>query len=250
MLKENTVFVTGGTSGIGRGLAEAFYRRGNQVIISGRRQERLRETCAKNPGMASYPLDVTDARAIQKVAERATQDFPALNWVVNNAGIQMSRGFPPESPFDDESLQAEIATNLMGVIRVAAAFVPHLAGRRGATLVNVSSGLAFVPMARFAVYCATKAAVHSWTLSLRHQLRSSGIKVIELIPPWVASELGGQDKPSTLGGRGPMPLDAFVEETMKAFDSGEDDLAIADAKRLAAAACPETVRKVFAAMNQ
>jgi uncharacterized oxidoreductase len=168
----------------------------------------------------------------------------------NNAGVQMRLGFPPGSWLDDQALQAEINTNLLGAIRVAAAFIPHLAARPGATLVNVSSGLAYVPMARFPIYCATKAAIHSWTPSLRHQLRNSGVKVVELIPPYVATELGGPGKAATFGaGPQPMPLHAFVAETMKELESGAEELAIADAKRLVAAAGLETVKKVFAAMN-
>jgi uncharacterized oxidoreductase len=131
--------------------------------------------------------------------------------------------------------------------------LPHLARRAqtpASVLVNVSSGLAFVPVARYAVYCATKAAIHSWTLSLRHQLRNSGVHVVELIPPYVATELGGPSKPiMTSSGRGPMPLDAFVAETMREFESGAEEVAIGEAKRLVAATSPDTVKRAFAAMN-
>lgn len=249
-LTGNTVFITGATSGIGKGLAEAFYERGNQVIITGRREERLREMCGRHPGMRSFVLDVTDPEAIRAVAANAIAEFPALNCVINNAGIQKRLNFAPGTSLDEQAVEAEINTNLLGAIRVAVAFIPHLATRPGATLVNVSSGLAYVPMARNPVYCATKAAVHSWTLSLRHQLRNSGVKVVELIPPWVATELGGPGKPATLSdGRGPMPLDAFIAETMKALESDSEELAIGDAKRLVAAAGLETVKKVFAGIN-
>lgn len=118
-------------------------------------------------------------------------------------------------------------------------------------IINVSSGLAFVPMARFPVYCATKAAVHSWTMSLRRQVRGAGVKVIEIIPPWVATELGGPGKPGTTpDGRGPMPLDAFIAETMRELETEADEIAVADAKRLYGATSPENVRKVFSMMNQ
>jgi uncharacterized oxidoreductase len=251
----NSVFITGGTSGIGRGLAEAFHQRGNQVIIAGRRADRLKEICQRNEGMALIVLDVTNPDAIQLAAKDVIERFPKLNCVINNAGIQMHVEFGPDMPLDDAKLQAEVNTNLLAPIRLAAAFLPHLA-RRGATaspasvLVNVSSGLAFVPMARYAIYCATKAALHSWTLSLRQQLRASGVHVLELIPPYVATELGGASKPVvTSSGRGPMPLDAFIAETMKALESGAEELAIADAQRLVAATSPATVKKAFAAMN-
>lgn len=254
-LHGNTIFITGGTSGIGRGLAEAFHEHGNQVIIAGRREDRLREICSRNAGMAHFVLDVTKPEAIRTVAQQVIARFPDLNCVINNAGIQMHIEFAPDKPLDEERLQAEINTNLLGPIRIAAAFLRHLAKRAttaspASVLLNVSSGLAFVPMARYAVYCATKAAIHSWTLSLRQQLRASGVQVLELIPPYVATELGGAGKPvATSFGRGPMPLDAFIVEAMRELESGAEELAIGDAKRLFAATSPEIVKKAFAAMN-
>lgn len=249
----NTIFITGGTSGIGRGLAEAFHQRGNQVIITGRREDRLKQTCAQHAGMRYFVLDVTNPSAIQSLAHKVIAEFPALNCVFNNAGVQMRLEFAPGRALNEDNLQTEIATNILGPMRIAAAFLPHLATQRGATLVNVSSGLAFVPMSRFPVYCATKAAIHSWTMSLRQQLKNAGVsvQVVELIPPYVATELGGPGKPvlNTAPGRGPMPLDAFIAETIKELESGDDELAIAEAKRLVAAASPDTVKKVFAAMN-
>ena len=253
-LHGNTIFITGGTSGIGRGLAEAFHQRGNQVIIAGRREDRLQEVCQRNEGMSHFVLDVTNPERTRMVARQVIEKFPGLNCVVNNAGIQMHVEFGPDRPLDDEKLQVEVNTNLLGPIRTAAAFLPHL-GRRGSqkpasVLVNVSSGLAFVPMARYSVYCATKAAIHSWTLSLRQQLLGQGVQVLELIPPYVATELGGAGKPVvTSSGRGPMPLDSFIAETMKELESGMEELAVGDAKRLLAATSPEIVRKSFAAMN-
>ena len=214
-MNANTIFVTGGTSGIGRGLAQAFHRLGNQIIVSGRREDRLRELCAANSGMRYFVLDVRDANAVRTIARKVVAEFPSLNCVINNAGIQRRLDITPNSPLDEEVLLDEINTNLLGVIRVATEFIPHLSRQSNAVLVNVSSGLAFVPLARFPVYCASKAAVHSFTLSLRHQLRASGVKVIELIPPYVATELGGPRKPMGPGGPQPMPLQAFIEETMK-----------------------------------
>jgi uncharacterized oxidoreductase len=254
-MQGNTIFITGGTSGIGRGLAEAFQQRGNQVIITGRRQDRLKEICQRNAGMTYFVLDVTKPEAIHAVAKQVIDKFPKLNCVINNAGVQMDVEFGPDKALDEEKLQGEINTNLLAPIRVAAAFLPHLAKRAktsspASVLVNVSSGLAFVPIARYAVYCATKAAIHSWTLSLRQQLRASSVQVLELIPPYVATELGGAGKPVvTSSGHGPMALDAFIAETMKELESEAEELAIGDAKRLVAATSPEIVKKAFAAMN-
>jgi uncharacterized oxidoreductase len=234
-MRGNTIFITGATSGIGRGLAEAFHERGNQVIVTGRREDRLLELCRRHSGMRYFVLDVTDAAAIEAVARQAIAAFPEINCVFNNAGVQSA-----------SDMLAEIHTNLLAPVRVAAAFIPHLTTRPAATLLNVSSGLAFVPIARFPIYCATKAAIHSWTLSLRHQLRDSSIQVMELIPPYVATELGGPDKPSTSFA---MPLDAFIAETMRELETGAGEIPIGTARNLFAATCPDAVRAAFSRLN-
>lgn len=246
----NTIFVTGGTSGIGKGLAEGFHKLGNQVIITGRREDRLRDICAANPGMRSFALDVRDAAAIRRVAREVVAEFPSLNCVFNNAGVQRRVEFAPGTPLDEEGLRDEIETNVLGVMRIAGEFIPHLIQQSNAVLVNVSSGLAFVPLARFPVYCATKAAVHSFTLSLRHQLQGSGVKVMELIPPYVATELGGPRKIVGAGVAQPMPLDAFLADTLKELASDADEIAIGESKKLVAATNPAVVKTVFAGMNR
>ena len=246
----NTIFMTGGTSGIGRGLAEAFHGLGNQVIITGRREDRLKNICAANPGMRYFVLDVRDPGTIRSVARQALAEFPSLNCVFNNAGVQRRVEFTPGTTLDEDGLRDEIDTNLLGVIRVAAAFIPHLTVQAHAVLANVSSGLAFVPKARFPVYCATKAAVHSFTLSLRQQLKGSGVQVVEIIPPWVDTELGGPRKYVSQTGPQPMPLPVFVAETIKALETGEEEVAIGDAKSLVAATNPEIMKKAFAGMNR
>ncbi len=245
----NTIFITGGTSGIGQGLAEAFHRLGNQIIISGRREDRLRSICAANPGMRHVIMDVTDLNSVRPAAQKIIQEFPALNCVFNNSGVQWRHNFASEKPIDDAAMLVEIQTNLVGLIRVSAEFLPHLKKQADATLLNVSSGLAFVPLSAFPVYCATKAAVHSFTLSLRQQLRESNVKVIELIPPYVATELGGMGKTPPPGAMGPMPLETFITETMKELSGDADEIAIGGSKNLLAASSPENVKKMFAGMN-
>lgn len=249
-MQSNTILITGGTSGIGQGLAEAFHKLGNQVIITGRREENLQRICGANPGMRFFALDVTNSQSILHVAKKVTAEFPNLNCVINNAGIQNMLDFSAGRPLDEKSVLEELNTNILGLIRVGAAFTPHLAGRPNATLINVSSGLAFVPLARLPVYCATKAFVHSFTMSLRYQLRGKGIKVVELIPPYVATELGGPAKGMPPGAPQPMPLADFISETMKALATDSDELAIGEVKNLASAGGLESQKKVFAMMNR
>src|SRR5579862_5677194 len=246
-MQSNTIFITGGTSGIGQGLAEAFHRLGNQVIIGGRREDRLRSVSAANPGIRHIVLDVTDLHSIRSAAQEIIAEFPALNCVFNNAGMQRRHNFASGKPIDDAAMVAEIQTNLTGLIRVSSAFLPHLQRHQDATLLNVSSGLAFVPLSAFPVYCATKAAVHSFTLSLRQQLRESHVKVIELIPPYVATELGGANA-APPGALRQMPLETFISETMKDLAGDADEIAIGGAKNLFAASGPENVKKMFAGM--
>ena len=248
-MQSNTILITGGTSGIGKGLAEAFHQRGNQVIITGRREDRLRSIAAANPGMQYVPMDVADPPSVRKAAARILAEFPALNCVFNNAGIQNRHDFAAANPVDDAAMLAEVQTNLLGLIRVTVEFLPHLKKRPDAVLLNVSSGLAFVPMPVFPVYCATKAAVHSFTLTLRQQLQNSAIKVIELIPPYVATELGGPSKAAAPGALRQMPLEAFIAETMKELAGDADEIAIGGAKNLYAAVNPENVSRILASRS-
>jgi uncharacterized oxidoreductase len=248
-MHSNTIFITGGTSGIGQGLAEAFHRLGNQVIISGRREDRLKNICAVNPGMRNFALDVTDLDSIRNTARKVIEEFPGLNCVFNNSGMQRRHDFAAGKPIEDAAMLAEIQTNLIGLIRVSAEFLPQLKNKQNSTLLNVSSGLAFVPLSVFPVYCATKAAVHSFSLSLRHQLRNSRVKVIELVPPYVATELGGGSQ-APAGAPHQMPLETFVAETMKELAGDADEITIGGAKNLYAAPCPESVKKIFAGMNR
>ena len=184
----NTILITGGGSGIGRGLAEAFQALGNHVIIAGRRQQALEETTAANPGMASLTLDIGDPASIRSFAAELAARYPALNVLINNAGIMRVEKLQAQ-PDDLADAEAIVATNLLGPIRLTAALLPLLEKQPYAAIMNVSSGLAFVPLAPTPTYCATKAALHSYTQSLRYQLQGSAIEVLELIPPYVATHL-------------------------------------------------------------
>ncbi|WP_108396049.1 SDR family oxidoreductase [Devosia submarina] len=207
----NTILITGGGSGIGRGLAEAFHKAGNQVIISGRRQSALDDVTSANPGMAAFTVDMTDKAAIAQFAAAVIDAFPALNAVINNAGIMIDEDILA-APAYLATAEDTIATNLLGPIRLTAALLPHLLKQERAAVLTVSSGLAFVPKASTPTYSATKAAIHSYTQSLRHQLRNTAMEVIELAPPYVQTTLQGEQQ-----ARDPnaMPLDAYISETME-----------------------------------
>jgi uncharacterized oxidoreductase len=212
-LSGNTILITGGGSGIGRGLAESFHALGNQVIIAGRRQQALDGTTAANPGMKSLQLDIEHRAPIRAFAAQVIEEFPSLNVLINNAGIMRAENFLDQQP-DLADAESIIATNLLGPIRLTAALLPHLQNQQHAAIINVSSGLAFMPRARTPTYCATKAALHSYTLSLRAQLRGTSIEVLELIPPYVATDLmDGAKNPRA------MPLDKFISEAMEIFET-------------------------------
>ena len=208
-LTGNTILITGGGSGIGRGLAQELHALGNLVVIAGRRRQTLEETTAANPGMKSLTLDIEDPAAIRAFAAQAVTEFPALNVLINNAGIMRPEDLLAQQA-DLADAEATVTTNLLGPIRLTAALLPHLQRQPHSTIVNVSSGLAFVPLSLTPTYCATKAAIHSYTQSLRYQLRSTSIEVLELIPPYVQTHLmDGAEDPRA------MPLDKYLAEVME-----------------------------------
>ncbi len=210
----NTILITGGTSGIGRALAEAFHDCGNRVIIAGRRQTLLDQITGERLGMVGLPLDLDDPRAPSRLATDIRTRFPELNVLIANAGISRAEDMTAND-WDASDAQAMVETNIMGVLRVAAAFLPILKAKRNATIMVTSSNLAFVPRADFPTYCASKAFLHSWLQSLRHQLRNIPIDVLELAPPYVQTELTGAQQASD--GRA-MPLSAYVAEVMQLLE--------------------------------
>ena len=215
---DNTILITGGGSGIGRALAEAFHRLGNQVIIAARGQKSLDETIAANPGMKSVTLDVSDPKGIQPFAAQLTKEYPSLDVLINNAGIMRPENLL-EKPDNLSTAQKTIRTNLVGPIRLTAALLPSLLKQPRATIMNVSSGLAFVPLAMTPTYCATKAAIHSYTQSLRYELKSTNVEVIELIPPYVQTTLMGDQQAEDPRA---MPLNEFIQEVMSILQTQPD----------------------------
>jgi uncharacterized oxidoreductase len=209
----NTILVTGGTSGIGRALAEALHDRGNRVIVTGRRRSRLDEIVAERPGMIGRLLDVNDPAAVDAFARAIVAEFPNLNVLINNAGISRSEDLVED--FEVATAKAMIDTNIVAVLQLTAALLPTLRAREHATIITTTSGLAFVPLGNYATYCATKAFLHSWLQSLRTQLRATSVEVLELAPPYVQTELGGA---AQLTDPAAMPLDAYITEVMAILD--------------------------------
>jgi uncharacterized oxidoreductase len=214
----NTILITGGGTGIGRALAEKFLALGNTVIIAGRRQSVLDAAVAANPGMRSMVLDMEDAASIHGFGERIAADYPGLNGVVLNAGIMRNENILKLQGNADVA-EATIATNLLGPIRLGTALLPHFLKQPHATIMTVSSGLAFVPLAMTPTYSATKAAIHSWTQSLRYQLKATNVQVIELAPPYVQTELMGERQASDPHA---MPLADFISEVIKILADNPD----------------------------
>jgi uncharacterized oxidoreductase len=209
----NTILITGGGSGIGRGLAEAFHAKGNHVVIAGRRKNLLDETVAANPGMKAAVLDIENSETIRTFAEKLKKDFPALNVVIHNAGIMKLESLKDSTVADAEAM---VTTNLLGPVRLNAALLPFLLKQPNPVIMTVSSGLAFVPLAMTPTYCATKAAIHSYTQSMRYQLKDTAAQVLELIPPYVQTELMG---PRMASDPNAMPLKDFISETISILEN-------------------------------
>jgi len=242
----NTILITGGGSGIGRGLAEAFHALGNKVIIAGRRKQVLDETTAANPGMTSLTLDIEDPASIRSFAAEVTRQYPSLNVLINNAGIMRVEKLLSQQE-DLADAEAIITTNLLGPIRLTAALLPLLQKQPYSVIMNVSSGLAFVPLTATPTYSATKAAIHSYTQSLRYQLRGTSTEVLELAPPYVATDLlGGGSDPRA------MPLDKFVAEVMEIIKTKPDatEICVENVKRLRFAAESGHYDDVFNGLNE
>jgi uncharacterized oxidoreductase len=222
-LTGNTIFITGGGSGIGRGLAEALHARGNKVIISGRRRANLDEVVAAHPGVEAVELDVTDPTSIDAVSARLIADHPDLNVLINNAGIML----PDRAAgrIEDKLLVDTVATNLVGPIRMTGALVDHLKRKQDAVIAYTSSVLGFVPMAVTAVYSATKAAIHSYALSQRFLLKDAGVRVLEIAPPWVRTDLMNSREAEQA-----MPLDQFIAEAMVLLGSDAAEIVVNGAR--------------------
>ena len=215
-LTGNTVLVTGGTSGIGRALAEALHDRGNRVVVTGRRQSVLDEMSAARPGLVGIALNVDDPSSLKRLSSTLRSRFPDLNVVIANAGISRTEDMTSDDWTADDA-EAIVQTNILGVVRVAAAMLPLLKGKTDAAFLATSSALAFVPRADFPTYCASKAFLHSWLQSLRHQMRHAPIEVLELSPPYVQTGLTGAQQASDPRA---MPLPDYIAEVLRLLEDG------------------------------
>ena len=222
-LTDNTIFITGGGTGIGRGLAESLHKLGNKVIISGRRKEHLDATTKANPGMDSVELDIADPANIAAVSKNLVANYPALNVLINNAGIMLIDD--AGGKIEDQLLTSTVTTNLLGPIRLTSALIEHLKKQPNATVIYNTSALAFVPLALTAVYSSTKAALHSYVLSQRYKLKGTSVSVLEISPPWVQTDLlNSKEEPRA------MPLKEFIDETMKVLGSDAKEILVEQAK--------------------
>ncbi|BDZ50960.1 oxidoreductase [Frondihabitans sucicola] len=215
---DKTILITGGTSGLGLGLALRFQAAGNRVIVAGRRRNLLDQIVRDNPGIEAIALDVADPSSILRAREIVEERFPDVDVLINMAGIMQ-----PEDLHSDGFLataEATVTTNLLGTIRMVAAFTEFLQAKNEAVIMNVSSGLAFVPLAATPTYDATKSAVHGFTEALRVQLADTSVEVLELIPPAVATTLMGQDQHE---GGNAMPVDEYLDEVMSILGTRPDE---------------------------
>ena len=241
-LENNTVLITGGSDGIGLALARRFVQAKSTVVVCGRRPEQLEQAKRTCPGLHTLVCDVSIEAQRTALVEQVSRDFPKLNVVVNNAGIQNR----PPSLLDAQDWsrhRAEIAINLEAPMHLSMLWAPHLRNRDEPAIINVSSGLAFAPLAAMPTYCATKAALHSFTMSLRWQLKQTAIRVIEIIPPAVNTDLGGKGL-HTFG----VPLDEFTDHAMQRLAAGDLEFGYQFSEKGRVSSRNE-LDELFAAMN-
>lgn len=227
-LSGRTILITGGSAGIGLAFALKFLELGNQVIVTGRRQAVLDQVKAKHPELHTFQSDVADPSQIAALAVRVKADFPKLDVLMNNAGIMLMKNL--KAPVTDlAGLMTEININVGGVIGMTSAFIDILTANKG-TLINVSSALAFVPLPCSPIYCASKAAVHSYTQSLRFQLEETGVEVIDLMPPEVQTELTAG---LAEGGAASLTTDELVKQSFASLKAGALEIRPGQSNQLA-----------------
>ena len=243
-LSNRTVLVTGGTSGIGLGIAEAFQRSKSRVIVCGRNREKLSMVKEKFPDITALPCDVGDARQRKKLAAEVLRRFPDLDILVNNAGIQ--RYIDLKKGYDElKSGEDEIAINFVSVVELTALFIGHLMKRPSAAVINVSSGLGFMPMLNTPIYSATKAAIHTYSLVLRQQLKDTSVKVIEIVPPMVDTDLNKEGRDAAhIKFRG-ISLSEYIPTVIKGLENDADIIFHGDGEKIMTEPRGESERRLL-----
>ena len=229
-LTGTTILITGGTSGIGKGFAERLLSLGNTVITCGRREERLEQLHQAHPEIIVHHCDVSDPRQREELAAWAIREYPDISMLVNNAGIQLPTDLT--RTVDLAPLEKQVDINFIAPVHLASLFVPHFIGKQHAAIVNISSGLAFTPLAITPIYSATKAAIHSYSLSLRKQLEATPIAVFEIAPPAVDTELGYQRRDDKESSHGGMPVAEFIDHAIAALEQDQMEIGIGNAAQL------------------
>jgi uncharacterized oxidoreductase len=247
-IKDNTILITGGATGIGFALAETLVKAGNQVIVCGRREAKLKDAKTKLPQLQIKTCDVTKEKERAELFHWAKEKYPGLNVLINNAGVQKMVDLK-KGRADLGKGENEIETNLVAPIRLAAYFIPwFLQQKKETAVINVSSGLGFVPIAAMPIYCATKAALHSYTFSLRYQLKDTNVKVFDIIPPAVETDLGKTSPDEESGYKG-IPPSRLAEDVIKALAKDQYEIAVGEAKGLVATVSPD-FKQAFENMNR
>jgi len=223
-LTAHTILITGGATGIGLALARQLSARGNRIVVCGRSEPALRKAHAAEPALLIRRCDITDDASRKAMVSWLNTEYPELDMVINNAGVQYRRRFRDESAL--ENLEAEVAANFTAPIQLIGELLPLLRRQPSAAIINVTSALAFAPVADIPVYCATKAAMHSFTLSLRHQLKVTRIRVVEMAPPIVETGLGGGERSGGTSGQRSMPPEDFAAEALAQLETGQDEVLV------------------------
>ena len=249
-MTNRTILITGGTSGIGLELAKQLIERGNTVIVTGRDEEKLDAARRTLPGVHVFRSDVSDPEAIAAAHDAVVAQFPALDTLINNAGIMRNLDLNKDRDLMDVTREIEI--NLSGPVRMVQKFLPHLKARKDALIVNVSSGLAFVPMPISPIYCATKAAIHSFTQSLRAQLEGTSITVVELAPPGVETPLFRGEFEDVLKDQKGMDVTVLARKAIAGIEAGQLEIrpGLANMLKIMSRLAPQVIFNQMAKMSK
>lgn len=246
-IKGNTILITGGATGIGYALASALIQKGNQVIICGRRKDKLKKTEKILSGVQTKACDITDYNACEELIRWMKKSHPSFNMLINNAGIQQILDFKERVPV--KMIAKEIATNFTAPLYLSNLCIKHFIKQKESSIINITSGLAYIPLALMPVYCATKSALHTFSVSLRHQLRDTNIRVFEIIPPMVDTDLDKGSRGKRGQGYRGIPPEEVAKETLKALEKNIFEHPVGMTHNLYKAAHSDKAISVFNRIN-